>query len=296
MASVSIATVAVNVLLLGALYALVAIGFTLIFGVGGVLNLAHGASITIGAYTAFYTVQLGSQLGLGSGVGIYIGAVAALVGSALFNLALYKYLIKPVGDNPVAVLILTLVMSLVIEQVFLALAGAQEVTIPGFVTGQVPILGGIQANRVLGFVLSWVLIGALFYFVNRTKQGQAILATSMSKKGSALVGIDPDRTYIYTWLIAGALAGVAGLFLGSFQSVQPLMGRSPLLLSFSIVVLGGLGSIRGSVIGAYFISMLDQLTIFYVSERLAGLAGLVVLVVVLLVRPKGLFGRELAEG
>jgi branched-chain amino acid transport system permease protein len=296
MASVSIATVAVNVLLLGALYALVAIGFTLIFGVGGVLNLAHGASITIGAYTAFYTVQLGSQLGLGSGVGIYIGAVAALVGSALFNLALYKYLIKPVGDNPVAVLILTLVMSLVIEQVFLALAGAQEVTIPGFVTGQVPILGGIQANRVLGFVLSWVLIGALFYFVNRTRQGQAILATSMSKKGSALVGIDPDRTYIYTWLIAGALAGVAGLFLGSFQSVQPLMGRSPLLLSFSIVVLGGLGSIRGSVIGAYFISMLDQLTIFYVSERLAGLAGLVVLVVVLLVRPKGLFGRELAEG
>ena len=296
MASVSIATVAVNVLLLGALYALVAIGFTLICGVGGVLNLAHGASITIGAYTAFYTVQLGSQLGLGSGVGIYIGAVAALVGSALFNLALYKYLIKPVGDNPVAVLILTLVMSLVIEQVFLALAGAQEVTIPGFVTGQVPILGGIQANRVLGFVLSWVLIGALFYFVNRTKQGQAILATSMSKKGSALVGIDPDRTYIYTWLIAGALAGVAGLFLGSFQSVQPLMGRSPLLLSFSIVVLGGLGSIRGSVIGAYFISMLDQLTIFYVSERLAGLAGLVVLVVVLLVRPKGLFGRELAEG
>jgi branched-chain amino acid transport system permease protein len=296
MASVSIATVAVNVLLLGALYALVAIGFTLIFGVGGVLNLAHGASITIGAYTAYYTVQLGSQLGLGSGIGIYVGAVAALVLSALFNLALYKYLIKPVGDNPVAVLILTLVMSLVVEQVFLAVAGAQEVTIPGFVTGQVPILGGIQANRVLGFVLSWVLIGLLFYFVNRTKQGQAILATSMSKKGSALVGIDPDRTYTYTWLIAGALAGVAGLFIGSFQSVQPLMGRSPLLLSFSIVVLGGLGSIRGSVIGAYFISLLDQLTIFYVSERLAGLAGLVVLVVVLLVRPKGLFGRELAEG
>jgi branched-chain amino acid transport system permease protein len=160
----------------------------------------------------------------------------------------------------------------------------------------VAILGGLEANRVLGFVLSWVLIGGLFYFVNRTKQGQAILATSMSKKGSALVGINPDRTYTYTWIIAGVLAGVAGLFLGSFQSLNPLMGRSPLLLSFSIVVLGGLGSIRGSVIGAYFISMLDQLTIFYVSDRLAGLSGLVVLVVVLLVRPKGLFGRELAEG
>lgn len=296
MASVSIATVAANVLLLGALYALVAIGFTLIFGVGGVLNLAHGASITLGAYTAYYTVQLGADLGLGSGVGIYLGAAAALVLTALFNLGLYKGLIKPVGDNPVAVLILTLVLSLVVEQVFLAVAGAQPVTIPGFVDGQVAILGGLEANRVLGFVLSWVLIGGLFYFVNRTKQGQAILATSMSKKGSALVGINPDRTYTYTWLIAGLLAGVAGLFLGSFQSLNPLMGRSPLLLSFSIVVLGGLGSIRGSVIGAYFISLLDQLTIFYVSDRLAGLSGLVVLVVVLLVRPEGLFGRELAEG
>jgi branched-chain amino acid transport system permease protein len=288
MASVSIATVAANVLLLGALYALVAIGFTLIFGVGGVLNLAHGASITLGAYSAYYAVQFG--------LGIYVGGLVALAVPALFNYALYKGLIKPAGENPVAVLILTLVLSLVVEQVFLAIAGAQPVTIPGFVDGQVAILGGLEANRVLGFVLSWVLIGGLFYFVNRTKQGQAILATSMSKKGSALVGINPDRTYTYTWIIAGLLAGVAGLFLGSFQSLNPLMGRSPLLLSFSIVVLGGLGSIRGSVIGAYFISLLDQLTIFYVSDRLAGLSGLVVLVVVLLVRPKGLFGRELAEG
>jgi branched-chain amino acid transport system permease protein len=288
MASVSIATVAANVLLLGALYSLVAIGFTLIFGVGGVLNLAHGASITLGAYSAYYAVQFG--------LGIYVGGLVALAVPALFNYALYKGLIKPAGENPVAVLILTLVLSLVVEQVFLAIAGAQPVTIPGFVDGQVAILGGLEANRVLGFVLSWVLIGGLFYFVNRTKQGQAILATSMSKKGSALVGINPDRTYTYTWIIAGLLAGVAGLFLGSFQSLNPLMGRSPLLLSFSIVVLGGLGSIRGSVIGAYFISLLDQLTIFYVSDRLAGLSGLVVLVVVLLVRPKGLFGRELAEG
>jgi branched-chain amino acid transport system permease protein len=296
MASVSIATVAANVLLLGSLYALVAIGFTLIFGVGGVLNLAHGASITLGAYVAYYTIQVGGNLGLSSDIGIYVGALLALVVTALFNMALYKGLIKKAAENPVAVLILTLVMSLVIEQMFLALAGAQPVTIPGFLDGQLPILGGVEANRALGFVVSWILIGVLFLFVNRTKQGQAILATSMSKKGAALAGIDADRTYTYTWLIAGVLAAVAGLFLGSFQSLTPLMGRSPLLLSFAIVVLGGLGSIRGSVIGAYFISLLDQLTVFYVSSRLAGLSGLVVLVVVLLVRPKGLFGRELAEG
>jgi branched-chain amino acid transport system permease protein len=215
---------------------------------------------------------------------------------ALFSLALYKGLIKPAGDNPVAVLILTLVMTLVVEQVLLALAGAQPLAVSGFVQGQFDVLGGVEANRVIAFVVSWVLIGALFVFVNRTKTGQAVLATSMSKKGSALVGIDPDRVYTFTWLIAGALAGIAGLFLASFQTANPLMGRTPLLLSFAIVVLGGLGSIRGSVIGAYLISLLDQVTVSFVSPRLAGVSALIVLVVVLLVKPEGLFGRELAHG
>ena len=99
--------------------------------------------------------------------------------------------------------------------------------------------------------------GGLFYFVDRTRTGKAILATSMSDKGAALVGIDAERIYTYTWLLAGALAGVTGLFLASFQTASPTMGRTPLLLAFAIVVVGGLGSIRGSVIGAYLISFLD---------------------------------------
>jgi branched-chain amino acid transport system permease protein len=284
----SVVNVATNVLLLGALYSLVAIGFTLIFGVGGVLNLAHGAAISLGAYAAYYAGTLG--------LGVVGAGIAAVVVPALFSLALYKGLIRPAGDNPVAVLILTLVMSLVVEQVLLAVAGAQPLAISGFVSGQLDVLGGIDANRVVAFVLSWILIGALFVFVNRTKTGQAVLATSMSKKGSALVGIDPDRVYTFTWLIAGGLAGVAGLFLASFQTANPLMGRTPLLLSFAIVVLGGLGSIRGSVIGAYLISLLDQVTVSFVSPRLAGVSALLVLVLVLLVKPEGLFGRELAHG
>jgi branched-chain amino acid transport system permease protein len=287
--AVSPITVGVNVLLLGALYAIVAIGFTLIFGVGGILNLAHGAFLTVGAYTAYYAVN--------AGVPVWVTVPMAGIIAAVAGIALYKGVLEKVADNPVSVLILSLVAGLIVEQVFLVYEGAQTLVVPALVDGSVA-LGGVdvEINRLLIFVFSWVVIGLLFYFVNRTKTGQAILATSMSRKGAALVGIDSRQVFTLTWIIAGALAGIAGVFLATFQTVSPLMGRTPLLLSFSIVVLGGLGSIRGSVIGAYLISFLDQITVQYVSTRLAGVSGLVVLVVVLLVRPEGLFGRELTEG
>lgn len=284
----SVVNVAINVLLLGALYSLVAIGFTLIFGVGGVLNLAHGAIITVGAYSA-YAVNMATG-------NVYLATFAAAAIAGAFSFAMYKGLIKKARHNPVTVLILTLVMGLVVEQVMMVSFGTQAVAVSSLVDGQTTIAGnGVQNNRIAVFVLSWLLIGALFYFVNKTKTGQAILATSMSEKGAALVGIKSDSVYTYTWVLAGVLAGLAGVFLASFQTASPFMGRTPLLLSFSIVVLGGLGSIRGSVIGAYLISFLDQITVSYISTRLAGVSALVVLVIVLLVKPEGLFGRELAE-
>ena len=285
---VNTANLAVNVLLLGALYSLIAIGFTLIFGVGGVLNLAHGAAITLGAYAAYYVTE--------AGFSIWIGALAAFVLPGLFSYALYRGMIKRVAGHPITVLILTLVAGLVVEQVFLVVAGTQPLAIPALVGGQTELFArGVENNRIAAVGLSWLLIAGLFYFVTRTKQGKAILAISMSKKGAALVGIESDHVYGYTWLIAGALAGIAGLFLASFLTANPLMGRNPLLLSFAIVVFGGLGSIRGSVLGAYLIALLDQVTVTMISTRLSGVAALVVLVLVLLVRPEGLFGRELAE-
>ena len=285
---VNATTLAVNVILLGALYSLVAIGFTLIFGVGGVLNLAHGASITIGAYAAYYVTA--------AGFSIWAGAAAALLVPAAFSYALYRGMIKRVAEHPIIVLILTLVMAIIVEQVFLVTAGAQPLAIPRLVEGQTQILGrAVGNNRIVAVLLSWLVIGGLFLFVDRTRRGKAILATSMSKKGAAVVGIESDTVYGYTWIIAGLLAGLAGLFLASFLTANPLMGRNPLLLAFSIVVVGGLGSIRGSVVGAYLIALLDQVTVSAISTRLSGLAALVVLVVVLLVRPEGLFGRELVE-
>jgi branched-chain amino acid transport system permease protein len=271
------------------LYALVAIGFTLIFGVGGVLNLAHGASIVLGAYGVYLATTV---LGLTTGVGFVVG----LLLPAAFSGLLYLGIIKRFDHEPIMVMILTLVTSIAVELLVLNTAGAQPVAIPQFVPGNVTLGGAnVQYNLLAVFVLSWLIIAGLFLFVNYTKTGKAILAVSMSDKGASLVGIDSDRINLITWIIAGVLAGIAGIALGSQLGATFSMGRTPLILSFSIVVLGGIGSIRGSVVGAYIIGFIEVGFVQFISNDLTGIAPLLVLVGVLLVKPEGLFGRELAE-
>lgn len=271
--------------MISALYALVAVGFTLIFGVGGVLNLAHGASIAIGAFSAYYAVS--------AGFGIVGGLAAAVLVPALFGALLYLGPIRKFQDRPVLVMILTLVVAVAVERVFLAVEGASSQTIPLLIGGSTQIASAsVQNNLLLIFLFSWAAILALFYWVTRTDTGRAILAVSQDRKGAFLVGIDSGRINLLMWTLAGVLAGLAGFFLASQQGVRFDIGRAPLVLSFAIVVLGGLGSIRGSVVGAYIIGTLEILTIRLVSPNLAGLAPLVALIFVLLVRPAGLFGRE----
>ncbi|EMA55903.1 branched-chain amino acid ABC transporter permease [Halococcus salifodinae] len=285
---VDVANILINGVVISSLYALVAIGFTMIFGVGGTINLAHGAVITIGAFAAYYVTT--------AGFGIWAGVFAAIAVPALFSVLLYKGFAERRSDNVIVVMILTLLASIVVEEVIRIVEGSQPRAIPTLVAGNTEILGNaVQNNLLVAVVLSWVLIGGLFAFINYTSTGKAILATSMSPRGAALVGIESDRINLYTWAIAGVLAGLAGLFLGSYQTANWAMGREPLILSFSIVVLGGLGSIRGSLVAAYVIGFLEVITTSAIDPRLSGLAGLVILVLVLLVRPEGLFGRELAE-
>lgn len=285
-----------NAVIISALYALVAIGFTLIFGVGGVLNLAHGASITVGAFAAFTVARTYGGVAL-FGLDLPVLAVlASLLVPAAFSALLYLVMIERVEDQPIMVMILTLVTAVAIEQVVLTTYGAQPKVLPSILTDQVRFAGTqVQAQRLLVFGVSWVLIGGLFAFVNFTKTGKAVLATSMSDKGAALVGIDSGHVNLLIWVLAGAFAGLAGYFLGSFQAASWVMGRTPLVLSFSIVILGGVGSIRGSVLGAYLIGFLEVLTVSFVDSSLTGLTSLLVLVGVLLVKPEGLFGRELVE-
>lgn len=282
---VVISQIVANALLLSALYALVAIGFTMIFGIADVLNIAHGAAIILGGFSAFYTVRL-------AGLNIWFGAVAAVVVAALFSLIVYKVFVKPVEDDDIFVIIITLVILLFVEHLFRNLAGTEPSVIPQLVPGNTEILGiTAQNNRIFLFVVSWISILGIFYFVKRTWIGRGIEGLSMTPRGSALVGVDRERSTTWTYVIAGGLAGLAGLFFGMSQGVNYNMGLEPLLIAFAIVIIGGMGSIKGSVVGAHIVGGLETLTVTLIDSRLTGVVALSMMVVVILIRPQGLYGR-----
>lgn len=284
---VAISQFAVNWLLISALYALVAVGFTMIFGVGNVINLAHAVSIILGGFMGVFLTQAGYPPIIGIGFAILV--------PALFNLVLYLGMIRYLEDRPITVMLVTFLWVLIVEEFFLQTMGNESYAVESLFGGSIRVFGAsLTLNRLFLFVLSWVIILGLFLFVNRTQTGRAILATSMSEKGASMVGIDDVRINLYTWIIAGALAGLAGLFLASFQTAAYDMGVDPLLLSFSIVVIGGLGSIKGSVIAAYLIGLFEVGTVTLVSADLTGITPLLLLILVLIVKPEGMYGRGFA--
>jgi len=279
---------------LSALYAIIAIGFTLIFGVGGILNFAHGAFITVGAFGAFLVTNSSGLLELPIWAGLLVGTLAGAGIAALT----YVGVIRWVRTRPVTVLILTFVIGFfliyAIRILSVQLLGVNDpLNIP-----VEPVIGSSDTmNNVFIFATSWLFIGLLIFFVNYTRTGQAIIAVSQSDKGAALVGINAERINLITWTVAGAFAGYAGVLLaGAFgngswlMSIQP---PAPLILSFAIVILGGLGSIKGSVVGAYIIGFVETFTV-NIEPQLAGISSLALLLLFLLVKPEGLFGREAA--
>lgn len=281
--------VMINVLLLSALYALVAIGFTMIFGIADILNLAHGAAIIVGGFAAFYTVDLG--------LNIWLAGLLAILLPAVFSLALYRILIEPVEHENTLVIITTLIVLTMVEEIFRNVAGTSSHVLPSLVSGGTSIAGvSIQYNRVVMFVVAWAAIVGLVLFIDRTWLGRAIKGVSMSTRGSVLVGVDNRRVVLATFGIAGALAGAAGLFLGISQGVSWDMGLEPLLIAFAIVVIGGMGSIKGSVVGAHIIGLVETLTTTYVDARLTGVSALVIMMFIIVARPNGLYGRPQEVG
>ena len=287
-----IAAIVVQGALVSALYALIALGFTMIFGVGGVLNLAHGALVMAGAY-AF--AILSRDLFVPSVVlSPFLALPIAVLATAILSYLLYVGFVQFVEENPVVTFLGTVILAVWFQDLIITLLNATEFGIT-FVGGSFELGGGlidVRLVEIVGFVVSWLLLGIVWLYVTKTDGGRAIRATAMSERGAELTGVNIAAVERRTWLIAGALAGTGGIFLGSVQQVSPTMWLGPLTIAFIIVVIGGIGSIKGSIVAAYLIGFLEEATRAFLGSDFQGVLSLVVLVVVLLVMPNGLFGRE----
>lgn len=276
----------INSLAISSLYATIAIGFTLIFGVGGSLNFAYAGQITVGGFSAYFLSNVW-------GYSIWLGLAGGMIAAGLGGFALYLGIVQFVQDQPIPTMILTFLSGFTVEHLLRIFVTSGSVTIAQPVPGQTTVLGQtVQLNMVFVFVSSWLIIIGLLGLINYTKIGKAIDAVSNTSRGAKLVGINTVHINLYTWVIAGVLAGFAGVLITSFRTGSWQMGFNPMILAFSIVILGGLGSIRGSVLGAYIIGTAEVITISLIDAGLVSFAALVILLAVLLVKPKGLFGRE----
>lgn len=285
---VDIIGITLNVLALSALYSVIAIGFTLIFGVGGIFNLAHGGLVAAGGFISYLAISW-------FGANVFFALVYATIGTGLLGVVMYRWILHRIEDNHIAVLLITLLVGFLIQHTFGIFVSKQTFAIPQVMTGSVTFGGyTVQNNMIVIFVISWVAIFGVLWLVENTEIGKSMIAMSMSRRGSAIVGIDAEETSLFTWFVASMLAGLGGVLLTSFQSGVWNMGIDPLMLSFVIVILGGLGSIKGSIIAAYLVGGVEVTVTRVIDPQLTGVVPLVMLVLILLVRPKGLFGREVS--
>ncbi|MEZ5870260.1 MAG: branched-chain amino acid ABC transporter permease [Nitratireductor sp.] len=271
--------------LLSGLYALIAVGFTLIFSVGRVMNLAYGAYLMLGGYAYFYAVQT-------LGVPKFPGFLIATAVGGLAGLAMYQFLVKRLEGDHVAVEISTLILAVVIQAgIVLLFNDSSKILLP--IVDGVWRVGStsITNNIVAAMVASWIILGGLLLFVKRTHMGRAMQAVSMDTKGALISGIDTNRINMATWAISGALGAVAGVFFASYTQLNPSMWVSPLIIAVAVVIVGGIGSIIGTLIVAHIIGFMEIITSTFIAAELRGVFTMLLIIGVLVLRPQGLFGR-----
>ena len=279
---------------ISSLYALGATGFTLIFGVTGVLNLSHGALMVSAAVAAW---AAGSYWGLNA----YGGAAVGLLACLALALVTYGLIVRRLQltnkireeEKEIFILTATLLWGIMIQEAIAWAFTNNAKTVLPIVEGVVTILGvRTPTNEIFTAIVCWLVIGGLWLIVNRTRAGKTLLAASMNPRGVTLLGVELKSIYLSVWTIYGLLAGVAGVLLGMFLGVSSYSAGPLTASAFSIVVLGGLGSVSGSLIAAYVVGYLETLTAYLISPAYRVIPALLLLVIVMYIRPRGLLGRR----
>jgi len=280
----------VSAFLLAGLYAIMAYGLGLIYGVLRVVNLAHAGVIMAAAYLTWF---FHNRVGLDPYLSIPLVLLAFFgFGVVLFK-GLVRFLPRGAAGGVQSLLLLFGVWLLMRNAAYLLFTGNDKAIRTGYSTKSVSLLGTeVGLNRVIVFLIAIVVLAALHLFLTRTYSGKSIRAVAQNPDSCTIVGIDVERTFALTFGIGTALGGLAGLLLSTIFAFNPAAGAVELLKSFVIVVLGGLGSVVGIALGALVLAAAESFSILVMPSYLTGAVGFVLLVLVLVVRPGGLFGQR----
>ena len=284
----------INGISLGSVYAIIALGYTMVYGIAKMLNFAHGDVIMIGSYVVFVTV---STMGLPPMAGVLLAvAVCTLLGMTIERIA-YKPLR---GASPLVVLITAIGVSYLLQNVALLIFGADTKSFTSVVTlPAIKLAGGemtITGETIVTILSCIVIMIGLTAFINKSKAGQAMLAVSEDRGAATLMGINVNGTIALTFAIGSALAAIAGVLLCSaYPSLTPYTGSMPGIKAFVAAVFGGIGSIPGAFIGGILLGVIEILSKAYISSQMSDAIVFSVLIIVLLVKPTGILGKKINE-
>lgn len=291
----SVLSYLINGISLGSVYAIIALGYTMVYGIAKMLNFAHGDVIMVGGYAAL-TVMLNT------GGNPWIALVVAIVVCTVLGVVIEGVAYRPLRNaaSPLAVLITAIGVSYLLQNVVLLIFGSSPKSFQSIVgLPDLKLAGGslvITAETIVTIISCIIIMVGLTTFINKTKPGQAMLAVSEDKGAAQLMGINVNSTIALTFAIGSGLAAIAGVLLcSSYPSLSPYTGSMPGIKAFVAAVFGGIGSIPGAMIGGILLGVIEILGKAYISSQLADAIVFAVLIVVLLVKPTGLFGKKIQE-
>lgn len=285
----------INGISLGSVYALIALGYTMVYGIAKMLNFAHGDVIMIGSYVVFFTFGL-------SGMNPILSILLSMVVCTILGVTIERVAYRPLREAPsLAVLITAIGVSYLLQQVaqlswgsdpksFISIVSKSEALEPvSLFDGQLTI----SVETILTIVVCLVIMSALMWFINNTSAGHAMRAVSEDRGAAQLMGVNVNATISLTFAIGSALAAVAGALLcSSYPTLQPTTGAMPGIKAFVAAVFGGIGSIPGAFLGGILLGIIENLSKAYISTQLSDAIVFLVLIVVLLVKPTGLLGKK----
>lgn len=283
--------IVITSLIQGSTFALLAIGFSLIFGAARIVNLAHTAFYMVAAYCIYFMTQ---RWGLHPVWGMIIATVLV----ALLGVISYQLFINPIREHEGAVLIATIALAMIFQEIMSFLFTGTYLSVPALIKGYFVLLGvKIFYQQLITFCAALLVMTALWVFLMRTKLGLAVRSTAQDREVANLMGINEARVAMMTMGLSVGLAAFTGAVVVPLTILEPGMWMHPLIMMMAVVVLGGLGSLKGSFIGAYILAFAEALVVFLapMGAFLKGPVALCIMIVVLLIRPEGLFGVAFEE-